>query len=40
MANFYCMYCGTKYSSVSSLTAGTRSRHPNSSNKGKHSPAL
>lgn len=36
MANFYCEYCGQKYSSVSSLTLGTCSRHPNGSNKGKH----
>lgn len=36
MANFYCEYCGTKYSSVSSLTAGNCARHPNGGNKGKH----
>jgi hypothetical protein len=36
MANFYCEYCGTKSSSVSSLTAGSCLRHPNGSNKGKH----
>ena len=36
MANYYCMYCGTKYPSVTSLTAGTCSRHPNGMNKGKH----
>ena len=29
MANFYCEYCGQKYSSVSSLTASSCSRHPN-----------
>ncbi len=34
MANFYCMYCGTKASSVSSLTALSCMRHP--SGKGKH----
>lgn len=28
MANFYCKYCGTKYSSVSGLTAATCSRNP------------
>jgi len=36
MANFYCKYCGAKYSSVSSLTSGTCSRHPLGVNKGKH----
>ena len=36
MANFYCEYCGQKYASVSSLTAGSCSRHPNGANKGKH----
>ena len=36
MANFYCEYCGNKYSSVSSLTASTCSRHPNGAGKGKH----
>ena len=36
MANYYCEYCGTRYSSVSSLTAGYCSRHPNGCNKGKH----
>lgn len=36
MANFYCEYCGTKNSSVSSLTASLCSRHPLGSNKGKH----
>lgn len=34
MANFYCEYCGSKYSSVSSLTAGNCSRHPDG--RGKH----
>ena len=34
MANFYCEYCGAKYSSVSSLTAGTCNRHPEG--RGKH----
>lgn len=37
MANFYCEYCGTKASSVSSLTASSCSRHPSGPNKGKHS---
>lgn len=36
MANFYCEYCGTKRSSVSSLTASPCSRHPLGANKGKH----
>ena len=36
MANYYCEYCGSKFSSVSSLTAGNCLRHPNGSNKGKH----
>lgn len=36
MANFYCEYCGQKYSSVSSLTANSCSRHPNGPCKGKH----
>ncbi len=28
MANFYCKCCGTKYSSVSSLTSGFCSKNP------------
>jgi DNA-directed RNA polymerase subunit RPC12/RpoP len=36
MANFYCEYCGAKYSSVSSLTNLSCPRHPNGANKGKH----
>ena len=36
MANFYCEYCGQKYSSVTSLTSGSCSKHPNGSGKGKH----
>ena len=36
----FCKYCGTKYSSLSSLTANSCSRHPNGPSKGKHSPAL
>jgi DNA-directed RNA polymerase subunit RPC12/RpoP len=36
MANFYCKYCGTKSSSVSSLTSLSCSKHPLGSNKGKH----
>jgi hypothetical protein len=37
MANFYCEYCGTRASSVTSLTSGFCFRHPNGANKGKHS---
>ena len=33
--NFYCEYCGAKYSSISSLTNGYCPRHPNGTNKGK-----
>ena len=36
MANFYCEYCGQKYSSVSSLTGSFCIRHPNGPGKGKH----
>lgn len=36
MANFYCEYCGSKFSSVSSLTGASCPRHPNGSCKGKH----
>ena len=36
MANFYCEYCGQKYSSVSNLTGSSCSRHPNGHGKGKH----
>jgi len=36
MANFYCEYCGQKYSSVTSLTSGSCPKHPNGSGKGKH----
>ena len=34
MANFYCEYCGQKFSSVSSLTAGYCIRHPDGPHKG------
>ena len=34
MANYYCEYCGAKYSSVSALTANNCIRHPDG--KGKH----
>jgi len=36
MANYYCEYCGTKASSVASLTSSTCQRHPNGPHKGKH----
>ena len=36
MANFYCKYCGTKASSVSSLTSGSCSKHPSGIHKGRH----
>ncbi|CCY74040.1 putative uncharacterized protein [Brachyspira sp. CAG:700] len=38
--NYYCEYCGQKYSDVRSLTANSCSRHPDGPNKGKHAPAL
>ena len=34
--NFYCEYCGAKYSSIASLTNGYCLKHPNGPNKGKH----
>lgn len=34
--NFYCEYCGAKYSSIASLTNGYCPRHPNGTNRGKH----
>lgn len=40
MANYYCEYCGQKYSDVRNLTANSCSRHPDGPNKGKHAPAL
>ena len=36
MANYYCENCGTKASSVSSLTSSSCYRHPNGAGKGKH----
>ena len=29
MANYYCKYCGQKFSSISSLTASNCSKNPN-----------
>ncbi|MGD0262809.1 MAG: hypothetical protein ABSD29_23830 [Verrucomicrobiota bacterium] len=34
--NYNCKYCGTKASSIASLTGSTCSRHPDGANKGKH----
>ena len=36
MANFYCEYCGTPYSSVRILTSCNCPRHPDGPGKGKH----
>lgn len=36
MANYYCEYCGQKFSSVSSLTGLHCGRHPDGPNKGRH----
>lgn len=36
MANFYCEYCGSKFSSVTALTSSACQRHPAGANKGKH----
>ena len=34
--NYYCKYCGTKASSIASLTGSFCSRHPSGANKGNH----
>ncbi len=34
--SYYCKYCGTKASSISSLTGWTCPRHPDGPNKGRH----
>jgi DNA-directed RNA polymerase subunit RPC12/RpoP len=34
--NYYCKYCGTKASSISSLTGSSCSCHPSGPHKGKH----
>ncbi|MBU4487267.1 MAG: hypothetical protein KKD38_10120 [Candidatus Delongbacteria bacterium] len=36
MANFYCEFCGSKSSSISSLTGGSCTKHPNGYGQGKH----
>jgi hypothetical protein len=38
--DYYCKHCGTGFSSISSLTASTCSRHPLGPNKGHDEPAL
>lgn len=37
--DYYCRYCGQRYSSINSLTAGKCSRHPLGAYKGRHAPA-
>jgi hypothetical protein len=34
--SYYCKHCGTKASSIASLTASSCSRHPVGAHKGKH----
>ena len=34
MANFYCKWCGSKYSSVSNLTSGSCSKNPEGNKHG------
>lgn len=36
MANFYCEYCGTKFSDVKNLTSNRCSKHPEGISKGYH----
>ena len=36
MTNFYCEYCGTKATSVQSLTSQTCGKHIDGMHKGKH----
>ncbi len=36
MANYYCEYCGKKFPSVSALTSGQCTKHPDGMMKGKH----
>lgn len=36
MANYYCEYCGQKFSSIQTLTVQQCMRHPNGAGKGKH----
>ena len=37
MSNFYCKYCGRKFSTVASLAVQSCSNHPDGMAKGKHS---
>ncbi len=37
--DYYCRYCGERYSSINSLTAGKCSRQPLVAYKGRHAPA-
>ena len=37
MPNYYCEYCGMKFSTVASLAVQSCSYHPNGTGKGKHS---
>ena len=36
MPNFYCEYCGQKYSDLRNLTSSICTRHPNGAGRGKH----
>ncbi len=36
MSNYYCEYCGKKYSNIQTLSVSSCTRHPNGANKGKH----
>lgn len=36
MSEYYCVNCGAKYTSLSSLLNGWCSKHPDGWNKGKH----
>ena len=36
--NYYCQYCGARYSSISSMTSSNCPRHPAGSYKGRHTP--
>lgn len=36
MANYYCEYCGQKYTNVQSLTKTSCPRHPDGTNRGNH----
>lgn len=36
MANYYCVYCGSKFTNVASLTSGWCVKHPAGINSGRH----